>query len=175
MPVCPSEEILLALLLGTLEEREASVVESHADSCDRCLQDLVALQANLGGDGAETTARPAEPRLAAVASVAAMRARRRWTWAVPLAVAAGSLLTLAVVREVPPTGPERQLRSVEEPRAWRVVAPVPLREIPSPHGVSQRTLARGEEVTVLAEERGWFQVERSNGERGWVEAEAFGW
>ena len=194
---CPSEELLLAYLLGVLNAREGDQVNSHVDDCDPCLEALLLARRRLARNAemAETVpedvvhkvaaAPPQRAALSAGDPAAPSRATRRvrrlpvppsMRFLAPLALAAGALLVVASSQlwRSPHAANETLMRSVPSSQQLRVTAREALvRSQPQLHAVVIATLNRGQVVAVGGEDREWYRVALPSGGEGWVEQNAF--
>ncbi|MBI3783233.1 MAG: SH3 domain-containing protein [Deltaproteobacteria bacterium] len=195
---CPSEELLVAYLMGALNAVEGDQLDDHVDKCDACLDALLSARQRLSRNAEMAERLPddllrrmaaATPQRAA-ASAGDRAAPSRATWRVrrlpiprsvrllaPLALAAGALLVVGSSQSWwsrTPSQPQPLMRSVPVSPQLRVTAREALvRAQPQLHAAVIGTLNRGEVVSVGSEEREWYRVALPNGGQGWVEQGAF--
>ena len=200
--VCPSDELLIALVTIGLSDDEQRAIDLHLDTCDRCLEALdtalhrlriadevsTSLPAALRARAAAAAAAPPPPpsvvrvpRLAALPPTEGPPGFRRWLsvslWPqamVPVAIAAVAVLAIATQFRLTPTAPRTLTRSITlPPQRVRVTAvQTALRRQPTGHAEVVATLRRGMVVEVGNQERDWRHVTLADGTDGWVEQDA---
>jgi anti-sigma factor RsiW len=192
---CPTDEILLAHLLGETTGEERHRIDGHLGSCDACLIALTAAQHRISiSDEVNAPVPAAVAERAATrnfvpasesvtpARLTDWRARlsQRFTLLsrlpilVPTAVAAGALLTLALQQTLLQPGPRELTRAVALSQTLPVTVPdAPVRAEPSTRADLIATLPRGAEVKISGEIREWYRVKTPSGRDGWIERRMF--
>lgn len=194
---CAGEEILAAYATAVVDDADRRIVEQHLAECDACVSDLTRLYRRLGIADSVAMPVPAALTRAAQAAFEDVRTasvpasasgeplatrlgRRLEAWLrlpvlVPLSVAAGALLMVAVQpNRSTPSATSELARAVERPQRLRVtVGEAVVRGRPSRHAEQIAVVRRGTVLEVATEERGWYRVRLPENRAGWVEREAF--
>jgi len=187
-PRCPGDEVLVASLTAGLSGAESAALDSHLDSCDRCVAALQVVQLRLALADEIATPVPRTVRARVPGAAVPARAARDWLATVrdllaamvrlpvliPVSVAVGALLMVASQTWLSPTPPREMTRSVPLQQRLRITAPdAVVRVQPAARADAVATLSRGALVDVTGEERDWYRVALPNGTEGWVERRAF--
>lgn len=183
---CPSVETVLAYVEGLSGDDVDQIIPMHLATCDGCLDIVIAASRRL--DRISTLAIPvpltlmsrSEAHLPAAAWPAATPVPfpRRVTSRLPIsgAITAVFLLCLTVVWQWRSAGiPQpRSTRGIVGSQTLRVTTlQAAIYADPHLHAPMIGKLARGAQVEIHGEERGWYRVTTSSGARGWMEQHAF--
>ena len=183
-PAHPQDEFLVAYVTRGLNREEEQAVETHVQACDSCIEMLAVIQHRLAREAELAVAVPGAVRRRVTSVLPAPRSFSDLIgWVadllplqamIPVAVAAGVMLTVGVQTWLHHATPGQLTRGVPWQQSLRVTAPeAVVRTQPSGHGEVVATLNRGTVVQVSAEERDWYRISVRDGPEGWVERDAF--
>jgi len=198
---CCDEEHLILYAAGRLPDAERAALAAHLAGCDACVSAVAVLHRHLAvlptvgapvpadiqrraqvafvGTAPDPLPQPAqapraEPR--PVERLHRIRALLRLPVLVPVAMAAGALLTVIVQPGwVGRTASGERSRAVAPATTTLRVTAVEatVRSRPSMQSEVMGSVHRGSMIEIAGEERDWYAVRLDGGRSGWVEREAF--
>lgn len=175
---CPDDELLISYVEASVSEPERSMVESHLDTCDRCMETVRCVHVRLRATADELEPPPhalsARVRAGTAPSLTGERRRvpllLRLPILIPMSLAAGALLVVATHTWLEPPPSRVLIRAVQMQRTTQAAA---VHAQPFGQAPVVASLNGGEMVEIHAEQAGWYRVALPDGREGWIEARSF--